>query len=105
MTNCIESMGCLPTNPLDVLNLYDVWFGTGFTLLVMALIIGIITVAIYIRTKSMPMLVILGIYEIASFSSIITSHYFSGQYQTTIYVLGIGIATALTIMVLRLVKE
>lgn len=105
MTNCIESMSCPPTNPLDVLNLYDVFFGTGMSLLVMALIIGIITMAIYVRTRSLPMLAILGIYEIAAFGSIITTHYFSSQYNIAIYVLGISIATGVTMLILRMVKE
>lgn len=95
----------MPTNPLDVLNLYDVFFGTGMSLLVMALIIGIITIAIYVRNRSLPMLTILGIYEIAAFGTIITSHYISSQYQIAFYVLGIGIATAIVMLVLRLVKE
>ena len=105
MTNCIESMGCMPSNPLDVLNIYDVWFGTGMSLMVMALILGTITMAIYVRTRSLPMLTILGIYEIAAFSTIITSKYISSQYQMAFYVLGIGIATAVTMLILRLIKE
>lgn len=105
MTNCIESSSCLPQNPLDVLNLYDVFFGTGMSLLVMALIIGMITIAIYVRNRSLPMLTVLGIYEIAAFSSIITSKYISSQYQIAFYVLGIGVATAVVMLVLRLVKE
>lgn len=105
MTNCVEAMGCMPTNPLDVLNIYDVWFGTGMTLLIMALIIGSITAAIYVRTRSLPMLSVLLIYEIAAFSSIITSRYISAQYKVVEYVVVFGIATAITMMVLRLVKE
>ena len=95
----------MPQNPLDVLNLYDVFFGTGMSLLVMALIIGIITMAIYVRNRSLPMLTILGIYEIAAFSSIITSKYISSQYQIAIYVLGIGVATAIVMLIMRMVKE
>ena len=105
MTNCIETSTCMPTNPLDVLNLYDVFFGAGMSLLVMALIIGIITVAIYVRNRSLPMLTILGIYEIAAFGTIMTSKYISSQYQIAFYVLGIGIATAVVMVILRLVKE
>ena len=105
MVNCIEAGSCPPNNPLDVLNLYDVFFGTGMSLLVMALIIGIITMAIYVRNRSLPMLTILGIYEIAAFSSIITSKYISSQYQIAIYVLGAGVATAIVMLILRMVKE
>lgn len=105
MVNCIEAASCMPTNPLDVLNLYDVFFGSGMSLLVMALIIGMITIAIYVRTRSLPMLTILGIYEISAFGAIITSHYISSQYHVMEYVLFIGFAVGATFLVLRLVKE
>lgn len=105
MTNCIESMSCMPVNPPDVLNIFDVWYGDGFTIMAMALIIGIITIGIYVRNRSLPMLAIIGIYEISAFSSIITSKYVSSQYHIMVYVLGIGIATAAVMAVLRLVKE
>ena len=104
-SNCIELGTCMPTNPPDVLNLYDQWYGTGFTILAMAMIIGMITVVIYVRTRSLPMLGILGAYEIAVFSSIITSKYVASQYQIAIYVIGIALATAVTMMIMRLVKE
>jgi len=90
---------------LDVLNIYDVFFGSGMSLLVMALIIGMITLAIYIRNRSLPMLTILGIYEVAAFGSILTSKYISSQYHIMEYVLFLGAATAITMLVLRLVKE
>ncbi len=105
MTTCIESASCLPTNPLDVLNLYDVTFGAGMTVVVMALIIGIITIAIYVRNRSLPMLTILGLYEIAAFGSILSSKYVSSQYHIMEYVLIFGAATGITMLVLRLVKE
>lgn len=95
----------MPTNPLDVLNLYDVWFGSGMSLLVMALIIGVITVAIYVRNRSLPMLAILGLYEVAAFGAILSSKYFASQYQLIPYIVGFAGATALIMMILRLVKE
>lgn len=104
-TNCIESASCMPTSPVDVLNLYDVWFGSGFTVLIMALIIGTITLAIYARNRSLPMLAILGIYEVAAFGTILTSKYISSQYQTAEYVVGLGIATAVVMLIFRMVKE
>lgn len=105
MTNCIETGSCFPTNPPDVLNLYNVWYGSGMTILAMALIIGVITVAIYVRNRSLPMLTVLGIYEIAAFSSILTSQYVSSQYQFMQYVLIMGAATGVIMLILRLVKE
>lgn len=106
MVNCVEAGTCMPTNgPLDVLNLYDVFFGAGMSLLVMALILGIITVAIYVRNRSLPMLTVLGIYEIAAFGSIITSKFISSQYQIAVYVLSLGLSTALIMLILRMLKE
>ena len=105
MTNCIEAGSCMPTNPPDVLNLYDVWYGSPGTLVVIAMIIGLITVAVYLRNRSLPMLTVLGIYEIAAFSSVITSQYVSSQYHMMEYVLIFGAATGVMFMILRLVKE
>ena len=104
-TNCIETSSCMPTNPLDVLNLYDVWFGSGMSLMVMAAIIGMITLAIYVRNRSLPMLTILGIYEFAAFSAVIINKNFASQDHYLVYVVAIGFATAASMMVLRLVKE
>jgi len=98
-------MSCNPSSPLDVLNIFDVWFGTGFSLLVMGLIIGVITLAIYVRTKSLPFLTILGIYEVAAFGSIFTNKFFASQYHDLEYVVIFGGATAIVMLVLRLVKE
>ena len=51
MTTCIESLSCIPqTNPLEVFKAFDVTYGTGTTTIVMALILGVITMAIYTRT-------------------------------------------------------
>lgn len=104
-TNCIETSSCMPTNPLDVLNLYDVWFGSGMSLMVMAMIIGMITLAIYVRTRSLPMLTILGIYEFSAFAAVIINKNFASQDHILIYVTCIGFATAASMLVLRLVKE
>lgn len=95
----------MPTNPLDVLNIFDVWFGSGMSLMVMALIIGIITIGVYVRNRSLPMLAILGIYEIAGFGSILTSRYISSQYHIAEYVIILGAATGAIMLILRLVKE
>lgn len=105
MTNCVENASCMPVNPLDVLNIFDVWFGSPFSLIFMALILGTVTLAIYIRNRSLPMLVILGFYEIAAFGIIITNKIFAAQYHVMEVVLILGITTAVTMMVLRLVKE
>lgn len=105
MVNCLENLQCLPQNPLDVLNIFDVWFGAGMSLLAMGLILGTITLGIYLRTRSLPMLTVLGIYELAAFGVIITNKYFVSQYHTLETVTIIGGAVAASMLVLRLVKE
>ena len=105
MVNCIEAGTCFPTNPTDVFNLYDVFFGTGTSIIMMGLLLGIITIAVYVRNRNLPMLTVLGIYEIAAFGSIITSKYVSSQYHVMEYVLIFGAASGAVFMILRLVKE
>ena len=95
----------MPATPVAVFNAYDVTYGAGMTTMVMALIIGTITVAIYLRNRNLPMLAILGIYEIGIFSTILTSSYISSQYNIAEYVIGLGVTTAVVMMVLRLIKE
>lgn len=105
MVTCIESLSCLPTNPLDVFELYDVTFGTGMTTVILALIVGITIMAIYMRTRSLALLSVLGIYSIATFSAMITSQYISAQYQIAQYVIILAVASVIVMMVLKLVKE
>ena len=105
MVTCIEAGSCPPTTPVEVFHIYDVTYGTGMTTMIMALIIGTITVAIYLRNRNLPMLAILGIYEIGIFSTILTSSYISSQYNIAEYVIGLAVTSAVVMMVLRLIKE
>lgn len=76
-----------------------------FTIIILALITGIIILAIYVRNRSLVMLSVLGIYASAAFGVLLTSKYISAQYQEIGYVVILGFATAVTLMVLKLVKE
>ena len=105
MVNCLLTFSCMPTYPTDVLSFWDKWYGVPGSLIFMALIIGSITIAIYIRNRSLPMLTVLGIYEIGAFSSIVTSNYVSSQYHLAIYILILGAASVLVLLYLKLVKE
>ena len=107
MTTCIESgaMNCLPTNPLDVFNLYDVQYGSGMGITMVSLLLGIIVMAIYLRTRSLAMLAVLGIDVFATFTTLLTSKYISSQYQIMEYVIILAATSAVLFMVMRLVKE
>ena len=102
---CVDDGTCFPQMPLDVFNLYDIQYGAGMSIVMMALIIGGITLAIYVKNRSLPMLGVLGIYEFAAFGSIITSQYVASQYQFLPYVIGLSVATGIVMLFLRLVKE
>ena len=105
MTTCVENISCLPTNPLDVFNLFDVTYGAGATTIVLAMITGTIIAAIYLRTKSLALLSVLGIYSFAAFGSLMLSPYITSQYQTAVYVIIIAATSVFVMMVLKLVKE
>lgn len=105
MTTCIESLGCPPTTPLEVFHAFDVTYGAPMTLIVLALILGVIEIAIYLRTRSLAMLSILGFYTISAFSSIMLSPYISSQYHIALYVIALGASSAFTVAILKLVKE
>lgn len=105
MVTCIEAGTCYPQNPIEAFKIFDIQYGAPMTLIMMALIIGGITLAIYARNRSMPMLVILGIYEFAAFGSILTSQYVAPQFHILIYVTIVGFATGVIMLIFRLVKE
>lgn len=104
-TTCVESISCLPTTPVDVLKIWDVQIGQGTTLIMLALILGAIELAIYMRTKSLAMLSVLALYTVAAFASIVTSPYFASQYHYIIYVVIFGAASVGAMMIFKLVKE
>ena len=107
MTSCVETgaMNCLPQNPLDAFNLYDQMYGAGMSITMVSLLLGIILVAIYLRTRSVAMLAVLGIDVLATFSTLLTSKYISSQYNIMEYVIILLAGSVIVFMILRLVKE
>lgn len=105
LVTCIEAFNCFPQNPLDVLDLYDIQYGAGMSLVMLGLILGGITLAIYVRNRSLPMLAILATYEFGAFGAIIVNKYVQAQFHIMIYVVIISGVVGLTMVVLRLVKE
>lgn len=106
MTNCIDNLSCLPTNsPLEVFHAFDAVYGNGMTLVVMALILGIIEVAIYMRTRSLVMLSVLGIYTIGAFAVMMASPLIASQYHTMLYVIALAATSGLVMAVLKVVRE
>ena len=101
MTTCVENLSCVPVNsPLEVFHAFDATYGTGMTIVVMALILGIIEVAIYMRTRSLGMLAVLGLYTLGTFGAMLTNTYLQSQYHIAVYVVALA-ATSVAIMAIR----
>lgn len=106
LVTCVENLSCIPTtSPLDVFKAFDATYGAPWTLIILALVLGIIEIAIYTRTKSLGMLAVLGIYTAATFASLITSPYVASQYHMIVYVVIFAFASIVVMMILKLVKE
>lgn len=102
---CIETMTCLPEKPLEIFNYWLYQYGIPIPV-VIGLMIGMIIGAIYVRTKSMAHLAVMSIYAVTVFGSmLINDAYVESQYHTIVYVIAVAIATVITMMVLKLVKE
>jgi len=105
MATCIEAMTCFPEKPLEVFKFFEYQYGMP-TVVFLALLVGMIIVAIFLRTRSFAHLAVMSIYAMSVFGSMwLNDVYLAEQYHTAIYILAIAIATVITIMVLKLVKE
>lgn len=98
-------MTCFPALPLDVFKFY--WYQYGIpTSIILGLLVGIIIVAIYVRTRSIIHLSVMSIYAFAVFSSMwVNDSYLEAQYHLAVYVVAVGIASGITMMVMRLGRE
>ena len=73
---------------------------------VLGIFVMIIILAIYVHTRSMAHLAVMGIYSISVFSTMWASEvFFEGQIHTAMYVIAVSIASVITLMILKLVKE
>lgn len=105
MTTCIENFACFPTTPLGVFDFYEIQYGIP-AVIILGLLVGMIIVAIYLRTRSLTQLTVMAMYAFAVFSAMwINDSWLEAQYHTAVYVLALVIASAIVVMVLRLVKE
>lgn len=102
---CIETMTCLPEKPLEVLNYWLYQYGIPIPI-VLGLMIGMIIGAIYVRTKSLAHLAVMSIYAVTVFGAMLVNDaYVESQYHTVVYVIAVAMASVITMMVLKLVKE
>ena len=102
---CVETLTCLPEKPLEIFNYWLYQYGIPVPI-ILGLIVGMIIGAIYVRTKSLAHLAVMSIYAVSVFSAMLLNEaYVETQYQSVIYIIAIAIASVITMMVLKLVKE
>ena len=105
MVTCVENLLCLPEKPLEIFNYWLYQYGIPVPV-VIGLMIGMIIGAIYVRTKSLAHLAVRSIYAITVFSAMIVSDaYVQAEYHSIIYIIALAVASVITMMVLKLVKE
>lgn len=105
MTTCVENLTCIPHfSPLEVFHAFDATYGTGMSIVVMALILGVIEVAIYMRTRSLGMLAVVGIYTLGTFGAMLTNTILQSQYHIAVYVIALA-GTTVAAMAIRKISE
>lgn len=105
MVTCVEAGTCWPTSLEEFFQIYDIQTGVPFQF-VLGLLIGIIVLAIYVHTRSLAHLAILGIYSITAFSAMWANHaFFQSSVNIALYVIAFAIASVIVMVVLKFVKE
>lgn len=106
--NCVFEFTCLPDNPLDVFKLYHEVYGIPNTV-VLGLLLGIIEAAIYLRNRSTTMMAILGIYTVAALGATYAAEAqadgIGPQLTLTYYVIALGIASAVVVFFMKVIRE
>lgn len=98
-------MSCWPTGIMDMWNIYEYQYGVPVAVM-LGLLVGIIILGIYVYTRSLAHLAVMGIYALSIFSTMWASNaYFESQINIAWYVVAIAIASVIVMLVLRLVKE
>lgn len=73
---------------------------------ILGIFVGIIILAIYVRTRSLSHLSVMGVYAISIFSAMWASEtFFEDQIKIAIYVIALAMASVIVLMILKLVKE
>lgn len=105
MVTCIEAMTCFPEKPLDVFRFFEYQYGMP-TVIFLAMLVGIIIIGIYLRTRSLAHLIVMTVYSFSVFSSMwLNDSFLEEQYHTVMYIIALAVASVITIMLLKLVKE
>lgn len=105
MATCVETLSCLPDEFMGIWRLYELQYNMPVSIM-LAMLVGMIVLAIYVHTRSMAHLAVLGIYSLSIFATMWASDaFFESQIETAWYVIAIAVATVVVTMILRMVKE
>lgn len=108
-TNCVLESTCLnwltDGNPLGALSLFKEFYGIP-NAVTLGLLLGIITGMIYVHQRSLVQLAVIGIYIIALVGGTFAAEaYVAPQYHNLLYVILLGISSAVIIFIVRLIRE
>lgn len=105
LATCVEALTCFPTTLEGFFEIYQIQTGVP-TSIILGLLVGIIVLAIYVHTRSLAHLVVMGTYSIAAFSAMfLNDTLFEGTINTALYAIAFAIASVIVIMVLKVIKE
>jgi len=96
---------CAITNPLDVLKYLNIVYGIP-NAVTLGLILGMLVAAIYIWSRNLTVLAILGIYSVAIVASTWAAEgAVTETYKTILYIIALSIASIVVMFVLKVLRE
>ena len=95
----------MPDNPLDVFSFYQYQYGMPNAVTI-GMFLGILVAGIYIKTRSLATLAILGIYTIVVGGVIWASEaVIAPAYHSILWIIAIAITSLVVIAVLKVLRE
>lgn len=105
MATCVETMTCWPETLMEIFRLYTYQYDIPVAV-ILGFFVGIIILAIYVHTRSLAHLAVMGIYSLSIFATMWASDaFFESQIHTAWYVIALAMASVVVLLVLKLVKE
>lgn len=106
---CVEEMTCGPLNgtifqPLEVFRFWYYQYGLPDAV-ALGVFLGILVAGIYLWTRSLNILVILGVYCITVTTTFAVTPAVAPAYQNIIWIIALGIASLVIIMLLKVLRE
>jgi|SRR6185503_17094356 len=106
---CVEQLTCGPFSGnftiMDVFTFYNLQYGIP-NAVILGLFLGILIAGIYLWTRSLNILVILGVYCVSIVGATWANETsVQPAYQSAVWIIALAIASLITIMVLKLTRE